>query len=75
MVPRYCDHTFFHIKHDIEYDDQNNEMPNTIHAVVTCIYCGQVRHLYADGRVLIIKEEGEVKKVYGNGNTSTTKTA
>ena len=60
MSQRYCDHTFFNIKNDVD------------HAVAACIYCGQVRHLYADGRVLIVIETGEVKKAYGNFNPNKT---
>ena len=61
---RYCDHTFFNIKSDVNYE-KAKELPNSIHAIVACVYCGQIRHLYADGRVLIIKEWGEITKTYG----------
>ena len=46
----YCDHTFFAILHEKTC------------VVLGCCYCGHIRHLYADGRLEIIKQEGEVIK-------------
>lgn len=60
---RYCDHNFHTILLAV-----NGLTP----AIAVCIFCGQVRHLYTDGRVLIVIETGEVKKAYGNTNTDKT---
>jgi len=35
------------------------EVPNSIHAVVVCAWCGHVRHVYANGNIKVIKEHGE----------------
>lgn len=66
MAQRYCDHEF----HVIEHADGGLKP-----ATVVCLFCGQVRQLYHDGRVLITKEFGEVKKAYANGNTNNSSTA
>lgn len=70
---RYCDHSFFNIKSDVNYEN-SKELPNSIHAVVACVYCGQVRHLYADGIVTIVIETGEVKKAYAQTSNSNNRT-
>lgn len=70
-MARYCDHQFAHIRVESKFDENND--PQT-HAIIACYYCGQVRHVYEDGRVLIVKEEGEVKKAYGHSNPTTNKT-
>lgn len=40
-----------------------NHVPPT-HAVVVCAYCGQVRHVYADGKIDIIKQDGETSDTH-----------
>jgi hypothetical protein len=57
MAPRYCDHEF----HVTEL-----AVGELKPATIVCLYCGQIRLVYADGRVVIFKEQGEVKKAYGN---------
>lgn len=69
MGKRYCDHEFFTIQLNIL-----SQIDGSIHTVIGCIYCGQIRKLYDDGRVMVTKEEGEVKKTYGNGNPPTNQT-
>lgn len=56
-MTRYCDHEL----HIIEFAEGGLKP-----ATAVCLYCGQVRYIYVDGRVLIVKDEGEVKKAYGN---------
>ena len=29
---------------------------------IICIYCGQIRRVYSDGRIIIIQENGEVTR-------------
>ena len=55
---RHCDHDFICIK------DANLSGD---FGIVICIYCGQVRHTYPDGRVMVVVEEGQVKR---NANSS-----
>lgn len=50
-MKRYCDHEF----HSAEM------------GIVVCIFCGQVRHIYPNGKVVIEVEEGKVEK---NGSTT-----
>lgn len=57
---RYCDHQFILIT---ELSDTRE------HAIVVCNYCGQVRHVYETGKVVVIMEEGEIiKNKNGNSN-------
>ena len=35
------------------------EVPNSIHAIVVCAWCGHVRHVYANGNIKVIKDHGE----------------
>lgn len=64
---RYCDHEFH--THSLIVDIEEN------FSIIVCIFCGQVRHIYADGRVLIIKEDGEVIKEYANTSNPNNQTA
>lgn len=63
---RYCDHEF------ITLATRKRETSEE-YAIIVCHFCGQVKQVRSDGHVFILKEEGEVKKAYGNGNTSTNK--
>ena len=62
MKDRFCDHEFFSVKNDVHYDGRGKQVPNSIHAVVSCVHCGHIRHLYADGVVEIVLEQGRIIK-------------
>lgn len=69
---RYCDHEF----HIITISDPDKflalGLPASIACgVVVCVYCGQVRHLYPDGNVVVAFESGNI---YKNGYPTTTST-
>lgn len=71
---KYCDHDFFNIKLDVDYSSPSTTQGTypinyTAHAVVGCIYCGQIRKIYADGRVIIEIEEGIIERKR-NGTSS-----
>lgn len=60
---RFCDHNFHTVR--------QTEKP-TPHAIVVCAYCGEVRYLYADGKVDIYRaKEYAVKNYARNGDTKT----
>jgi len=75
-----CNHILFLVKTDVDYSRSNlsttmgtysnsyEAVDNSIHAVVVCAYCGHVRKLYADGRVVVVKDFGEVS-YYKNDTT------
>ncbi len=64
MAPRYCDHDFKEGISDIDAAEH-------AYIIAICVYCGQVRHLYSDGRVVIAIETGEVtKKSHGPTNNT-----
>ena len=46
-----CDHDFIRL----------NES-EVFYVIVVCAYCGQVRHIFGDGRVDIVKEAGQIKR-------------
>lgn len=46
-----CSHDF------IKFYDKE---PADSACVVVCVYCGQVRHIYPEGKIEIIKDYGEV---------------
>jgi len=71
----HYNHQFFNIKNDVLYTVHKGvsvgvstapknlkEVPNSIHVVCVCVYCGQVRHVYADGTIEIKQEYGKVKQ-------------
>ena len=38
----------------------NHDFHITTDNVLVCVYCGQVRTIYSDGRIFVIKKEGKV---------------
>jgi hypothetical protein len=50
---RYCDHNFVPVTPATTMVDKT---------IVVCIFCGQVRHVYTTGRVVIEVQEGKVEK-------------
>ena len=54
-MPRYCDHDMVVIM---------EAGANHSYATIVCHYCGQVKHIYEDGSIHIIKDEGSVTKRY-----------
>lgn len=61
-----CYHGFFRIGEDVDYEN-GKEVGRSIHAVAACIYCGQVRKVYADGRIVITVEEGKITREFKDG--------
>lgn len=57
-------HTFFSMLPDL---DQENGLSFT---TVVCAYCGQVRRVWSDGRIEIIKEYGSIKNLTSNSDHS-----
>jgi len=55
---RYCDHEFIKISTEKIHSTEE-------YAVIVCHFCGRVKQVYRDGRVFVLKEEGEVTKTYG----------
>ncbi len=58
---RQCDHEF----HILQFAEPDKYIANGLPAklacgVITCAYCGQVRHLYPDGHVVIVVKEGNL---------------
>ena len=51
------EHDFFAIKRDVLYVD-GVEVKNSIHTVVGCAYCGQIRLINLEG-VTIVKENAK----------------
>lgn len=49
-----CDHDFIIIK------KKTKLLGST---VCVCVYCDQVREVYEDGKIVIIKDQGEVKRL------------
>ena len=31
-------------------------------AVIACVYCGQIKHVYSDGSIVIVVKEGKIEK-------------
>lgn len=63
---RYCDHTFVTVTPvNMLVTADKNAIPTTTmvdKTIVACIYCGQVRHVYTNGRVVIEIQEGKIEK-------------
>jgi hypothetical protein len=54
-----CNHQFISLVGDWDIDKKTNKV---VHAQrVICVFCGQVRDVASDGRVIIIKEKGDIK--------------
>ena len=70
---RYCSHEHVILKLcEVERIDEQVSVVQP--AVLMCHYCGQVKLLYADGRVVVVKEEGKVTRENDvNQSTADTK--
>jgi len=51
-----CKHQFFNMLAD--YNDEEKKL----FVIVVCVYCGQIRKIWQDGKVEITKEYGEIKR-------------
>ena len=52
-----------------EIDGNTRMMTGEIRII--CIYCGQIRRVYSDGKIIIIQENGEVTRAKEiSGDTS-----
>ena len=55
-----CDHDFFKIKSFIDSDRVGVTTTDSTYAIAVCVYCGQVRHIYANGAVHVVKTNGQI---------------
>lgn len=62
-MPRFCDHEFYSLLSDTDKDKK-------VFGIIVCAFCGQVRHLYADGRVIIAINEGQIIKQNATSDTN-----
>lgn len=70
---KYCDHDFFNIKLDVDYNPSTlAPLNSSAHAVVGCIYCGQIRKIYTNGRIIIEVDEGIIERKRNANATSNS---
>ena len=53
MSQRHCSHDFICIRQMVSPDTPS---------IVVCHYCGQVKHIFTDGVINIIRDEGIVNR-------------
>ena len=58
-----CSHDFFAMLPDLD------QVTGLSHTVVICAYCGQVRRLWCDGRIEVVKEYGSISNIAVNTNS------